>query len=126
MGQPGKTSPQVVRPHIGVHLSSMFENDIVDCLCAKAFSGDFGTFCDLSKQSPRQDRADPAPLIDRRLGPDGNCYGSNTTVLADQVSDDPPILDDAELRYRNPSYLSAPKATAEQDCQDGAVPLAPK
>jgi hypothetical protein len=47
-------------------------------------------------------------------------------VLADQISDDPPILDNAELGYLNPSYLSAPKATAEQDCQDGAVPLAPK
>jgi hypothetical protein len=104
----------------------MFENDIVDGLWAKAFSCNFGALCDLPEQSPRQDGADPAPLIDRRLGPDGNCYGSNTAVLADQISDDPPILDNAELRYRNPSYLSAPKATAEQDRQDGAVPLAPK
>jgi hypothetical protein len=49
MGQPGKTPPQVVRPHIGVHLSSMFENDIVDGLWAKTFSGNFGAFFDPSK-----------------------------------------------------------------------------
>src|SRR5664280_1473704 len=36
MGQPGKTSPQVVRPYLGVHLSGMRKNDVVDGLSGKA------------------------------------------------------------------------------------------
>src|SRR5437667_11754413 len=42
IGQPSEASPQVVRPYLGVHLVGMLPNDIVDGLCAKAFSGDFG------------------------------------------------------------------------------------
>src|ERR1039458_3325695 len=125
MGQPGKTSPQVVRPHIGVHLSSMRKNDVVDGLSGKAFSRNFGALCDLSKQSPRQDGTGSAPLIHRRLGPYWNRYGSNAAVLADQIGDDPPVLDNAKLLHRNRRDLSAPKATAEQDRKDGAVPFAP-
>ena len=68
--------------------------------------------------------ADSAPLIHRRLGPKRNRYGSNAAVLADQIGDDPPVLYNAELLYRNRRNLTAPKATAEQDCQDGAVPFA--
>jgi hypothetical protein len=103
----------------------MFENDIVDSLCAEPLSRNCSAFCDLSKQSPCHDGADSAPLIDRRLGPDGNRHGSNAAVLADQVGDDPSVLYNAELRYRNRSGLAASKATAKQNCQDGAVPLAP-
>jgi len=46
-------------------------------------------------------------------------------VLADQIGDDPPVLYNSELRYRNRRNLAAPQATAEQNCQDGAVPFAP-
>ena len=47
----------------------------------------------------------------------GNHYGSNAAKLADQIGDDPPVLDNAKLRYRNRRSLIAPKTTAEQDCQ---------
>ena len=69
--------------------------------------------------------ANPTKTERTRLGPYWNRYGSNPAVLADQIGDDPPIFDNAELGYLNPSYLSAPKSTAEEDCQDCAVPLAP-
>src|ERR1039458_8848710 len=47
MGQSGKTSPQVVRPYLGVHLSGMRKNDVVDGLSGKAFSGNCAALCDL-------------------------------------------------------------------------------
>src|ERR1022692_2037049 len=102
----------------------MLKNDIVDGLCAKAFSRNFSALCDLSKQASRHDGADSAPLIHRRLGPKRNRHGSNTAVLSDQIGDDPPFLYDAELLYRNRRSLAAPEATADQDRQDGAVPFA--
>jgi hypothetical protein len=103
----------------------MRKNDVVDSLSAKAVSGNCGTFCDLSKQPPRYDGADSAPLIHRRLGPDWHGYGSNAAVLADQIGDDPPVLYNAEVPYRNRRNLATPKATAEEDCHDGPVPFAP-
>src|SRR5450759_389833 len=102
----------------------MLKNDIVDGLCAKAFSRNFRALCDLSKQASRHDGADSAPLIHCRLGPKRTRYGSNTAVLADEIGDDPPVLYNAELLYRNRRNLAAPKATADQDCQDGAVRFA--
>jgi hypothetical protein len=59
----------------------MLKNDIVDGLCAKAFSRNFGALCDLSKQSPHHDGAGQAPLIHRHLGPKRNRYGSNAAVV---------------------------------------------
>src|ERR1017187_6354622 len=103
----------------------MRKNDIVYSLSGKPFSGDCGALIDLTEQSPRYDGTAPAPFIHRRLGPDRTRYRSNAAVLADQVGDDPPVLYNAELRYRNRRSLAAPKATAEKDCQDGAVPFAP-
>ena len=97
-----------MRTYVGVDLSGMFEDDIVDGLCAKALSRDFGALCDLPKESPLHDGADSAPLIHRRLGPDGNRYGPNAAALADQVGDDPPILYYAELGYRNRRGLTSP------------------
>ena len=114
-----------MRAYIRVHISGMFEDDIIHCLCAEAFSRNGGGFVDLSKQAPRHDRTGSAPLIHGRLGPDRDSYSSNTTVLAYEVGDDPPVLDDAELCHRNCCHLAAPKAAAEQDRQDGAVPLTP-
>ena len=125
MGQPGKTSPQVVRPYLGVHLSGMRKNNVVDGLSGKAYSGNCATLCDLSKQPPRYDGTHSAPLIHRRLGPDGNRYGSNAAVLANQIGDDPPVLYHTELFYRNRRRFVTSNATAEKDCEDGAVPLAP-
>ena len=61
----------------------MGKDDIVDGLSGKAFSGNCAALVDLSKQSSRQDGADSAPLIHRRLGPKGNRYRSNASVLAD-------------------------------------------
>src|ERR1035437_6417102 len=101
------------------------KTDGVDDLSGKASSRNFGALCDLSKQSPRHDGTGSAPLIHRRLGPYWNRYGSNPAVLADQIGDDPPVLDNAKLLHRNRRDLSAPKATAEQDRKDGAVPLTP-
>ena len=109
-----------MRPYIGVHLSGIRKNDIINRLSAKAFSRNFGALCDLPKQSPRQDGTGSAPLIHRRLGPYWNRYGSNPAVLADQIGDDPAVLDNAKLLHRNRRDLSAPEATAEQDCQDRA------
>src|ERR1017187_5651556 len=119
------TVTKVMRSHIGVHFSGMRQNDIVDGLSGKAFSGNYGALIDLTKQSPRYDGADSAPFIHCSLGPDRNRYRSNAAVLADQIGDDPAVLYYAELRYRNRRSLAAPKATAEKDCQDGSVPFAP-
>ena len=69
--------------------------------------------------------ANPTKTERGRLGPYWNRYGSNPAVLADQIGDDPPVLDNAKLLHRNRRDLSAPKATAEQDRKDGAVPFAP-
>src|ERR1035441_9831418 len=88
MGQPGKTSPQVMRPYLGVHLSGMGKDNVVDGLSGDAFSGNCAALYDFSKQPPRYDGTHSAPLIHRRLGPDGNRYGSNAAVLANQIGDD--------------------------------------
>jgi hypothetical protein len=125
IGQPREASTQVVRPHIGVYGSSMLQNDIVNGLCGKAFPGDFGALCDVPKQSPLYDGADQSPFIHRRLGPRRNCHSPNAAVLADQVGDDPPLLYNPELLYGNCRNLGAPKATADQYRQDGAVPFSP-
>jgi hypothetical protein len=46
-------------------------------------------------------------------------------VLADQIGDDPPVFYNAELLDGNRRNLGAPKPTADQDSQDGAVPFSP-
>src|ERR1017187_1726482 len=112
-----------MRPYIWVHLPGMPKNDIVDGLSSKAFSGNSSALRDLSKQPPRYDGANSAPFIHRRFGPNRYRYGSNPAMLADQIGDDPPVLGDAEVLYRNSRNLATAKAPAEEDCHDGAVRL---
>src|ERR1035438_3482904 len=98
-----------MRPYIVVHHSGMLKNDIVNGLRGKAYPGDFGAFCNMAKQSPRHDGADQAPLIHRCLGPRRNRYRSNPAVLANQVNDDPAVLDHTELLVRDRRNLGAPR-----------------
>src|ERR1035438_7661687 len=98
-----------MRPHLGVHLSGMGKNNVVDGLSGKAFSGNCAALCDLPKQPPRYDGTHLAPRIHRRLGPDGNRYGSNAAVLAYQIGDDPPVLYHTELLHRNRRSFVTPK-----------------